>query len=289
MAKRNQSDDDNSTNTDKSLENVTNLWSDFSEQMEEKLRDLFESSASEYRDIYKNWSDISENMSKQLVDFTTNNEGFYSNIYKSWKEYSDRLNSDLGKVPKAEDKSYTEFLDFWSNYSETFNEKLSDLMRDGLKEQYELYEIWMDTFAKSASEGSKTGDIPSIVNKYWLDTFNRFNDFFSSQGAKSKLDKLEPGELIYKQYEEVYNYWLETSTKMLDEVLRSPGYGNALAQSINSSMDYRKSFENMMIQNLKAMGIPTKNELDEIRYELKNVSEQLDEINKNMKNITKKK
>jgi len=218
-----------------------------------------------------------------VLEFTTSNDGLYSNIYKSWKEYSDRRNLDLGKVPKADDKSYTEFLDFWTNYSENFNSKLSDLMRDGLKEQYELYEIWMDTFAKSAAEGSKAGDVPSIINKYWLDTFNRFNDFFSMRSPKPKLEQLEPGEIIYKQYEEVYNYWLETSTKMLDEVMRSPAYGNLLAQSINSSMDYRKMFENTIIQNLKSMGIPTKSELEEIRYELKNLSDQIDELNKNLK------
>ncbi|WP_455392914.1 poly(R)-hydroxyalkanoic acid synthase subunit PhaE [[Eubacterium] cellulosolvens] len=288
MAKKRNYNESNDSSTKESFEKVSNLWSDFSAQMEDKLKDLFESSASEYREIYKNWTDISEKMSKQMFDFTSGNENIYNNLYKSWKEYSERLSTDLGKVPKSDDKSYSELLDFWTNYSENFNEKLSDLMRDGLKEQYELYEIWMDTFARSATEGSKTGDIPSIINKYWLEAFSRFNDFFSLRGTRLKPEPPEPGELIFKQYDELYNYWLKTSTKMLDEVMRSPLYGNYLAQSIDTSMNSRQMLENMMTQNLKALGIPTKTELDEIRVELKNLSDQLDELNKNLEKITKK-
>ena len=288
MAKRNQRDIPGSELFKENVENLTNLWSDFSAQMEDKLHDLFESSTTEYKDIYKNWTDISEKMSKQMLEFTTGNEGIYKNLYNSWKEYSERLNADLVKVTKADDKSHSEFLDFWSNYSENFNDKLSELMRDGLKEQYELYELWMDTFAKSATEGSKSGDIPSIVNKYRLDAFNRFQDFYSKKPSADKDEQLQPGEQFYKQYEEIYDYWINTSQKMLDEVMRSPAYGNFLAQSINSSMDSRKFIENMMIQNLKSMGIPTMNELEEIRIELKNLSDQIDELNRNIRDLSKK-
>ena len=286
MAKK--STDKSTTGTPESnVENVVGLWADFSNQMESKIRDLFESSAAEYRDIYKSWTELSDKMGKQMFSGTLGDEAIYKNLYNSWKEYSERLNTDIGKITKSDDKSYMEFLDYWSKYSEKFSEQLSDYMREGLKEQYELYELWMDTFAKSALEGSKSGDVPSIFNKYWLDVFNKFNDFYSKKGLESAPEHVEAGEHIYKQYEEIYNYWLETSQKMLDDVMRSPAYGNFLAQSINSSMDSRKMIENWMTQNLKTFGVPTKGELEEIRRELKNVSDRLDELTRMIQDKTK--
>jgi hypothetical protein len=259
--------------------------------MESKIRDLFESSAAEYRDIYKSWTELSDKMGKQMFSGALGDEAIYKNLYNSWKECSERLNTDLGKVTKSDDKTYTEFLDYWSKYSEKFSDQLSDYMREGLKEQYELYELWMDPFEKSALEGSKSGDIPSIFNKYWLDVFNRFNEFYLKQEpfSLSQGEYTEPGEGVYKQYEEMHNYWLNTSQKMLDEVMRSSAYGNFLAQAINSSMDSRKMMENIMMQNLKSFGIPTKTELEEIRWELKNITTQLDELNQTIREIKKKK
>ena len=291
MAKKGQIRNPTETGTSDidSVKNISSLWSDFSGQMEDKMRELIETSASEYREIYKSWTELSDKMGKQMLDFTVGDEAIFKNIYNSWKEYSEKLNLDLGKVSNADDKIYSEFYDFWTNYSEKFGNQLSDFMREGFKEQYELYELWMDTFAKNVNEGSKSGDIPSIVNKYWLEAFNRFNDFFIRNGLAATSEQTEPGEHIYKQYEEMYNYWLNTSQKMLDEVMRSPAYGNFLAQSINSSMDTQKMYKNIITQNLKSMGVPTENELEEIRWELKNISTQINDLNESIKQLSKKK
>jgi len=48
-------------------------------------------------------------------------------------------------------------------------------------------------------------------------------------------------------------------------------------------------FENTMIQNFKSMGIPTKNELDEIQHELKSLSDRMDELNQTLKELKKRK
>jgi hypothetical protein len=165
------------------------------------------------------------------------------------------------------------------------------MMFEGFKEQYELYELWMDTFAKSALEGSKSGDIPSILNKYWLESMDRFNSLFSMKPftPESLEPTLEPGDQIYKRFEEIHNYWVETTTKMFEEVLNSPAYGNLLAQSINSSMDTRKMLQNMFTQNLKTLGIPTKNDLEEIREGLNDINTQISEIRQDIKALGKKK
>jgi hypothetical protein len=291
MAKKNQGKKSTDTSVDKSVDKVANLWTDFSDQMEDKMRDLIETSAVEYRDIYTSWTELSDKMSKQMMNLAVGDEGIYKNLYNSWKEYSERLNTDLGKVTKSDDKNYNEFLEFWTKYSEEFSERLSNQLYDGIKEQYELYELWMDAFAKSAAEASKSGDIPSIINKYWLDALNQFYGFFSENKfiPGEIKEGAEPGEQLYRQYEEMYNYWAETSSKMLDEIMRSPAYGNLLAQSINSSMDSRQKIENFWVQNLRSLGIPTKNDLEEIREELKVMTLKLDEVDQAIKKNLKKK
>lgn len=266
------------------FENVTNLWTNFSSEMENKIHDLFETSAHEYKEIYKCWTDLSDKMGKQMLNYSIGDEIIFKNLYNSWREYSEKLNSDFGKYSKDDDKTYNELLDFWTGYSEQFSDQLSKLMRDGFKEQYELYELWMDTFAKSTTDASLTGDIPSIVNKYWFETYNKFYDLFTKKGLPFELkpEKLEHSEQIYKQYQQVYNYWMQTSQKLFDEFMRSPAYGNLLAQSINTSMDAKKMFENLMIQNVKSWGIPTRTELEEIRNELKNISDKLTGLEKSL-------
>jgi len=296
MAKKEQDKQASDTQTGRSKENVENLWSDFSEQMENKLKELFESGRAEHLEIYKCWTEFSDKMSKNMLDTTFDDESICKNIYYSWKEYSEKLNLDLSNLLKTDDKSHTDLMDFWSEYSEKLNEQFSNLMREGFKEQFELYELWMDTYAKTLTDGSRSGDIPSIISKYWLDAINRFTDVYSTKdiglvtgtGPSEQKEGIEPGEQIYKQYEEVYNYWVDASQKMLDEIMRSPVYGNFLAQSINSSMDYRKMFENVMTQNFKNLGITTRNELEEIRMELKNITSRLDNINQTIRNNSKK-
>jgi hypothetical protein len=75
---------------------------------------------------------------------------------------------------------------------------------------------------------------------------------------------------------------------MLDEIMRSPAFGSYLAQSVSSSMDSRKMVENMITQNLKNMGIPTRTELEEIRTELKNITDRLDSLDKTLQSQRKK-
>lgn len=290
MAKRGQGTRSSKTSGSGDVNNVTKLWSTFSTQMEDKLRDLFESSAAEYQDIYKSWTELSDKMGKQMPGFNLDDKGIFNNLYNSWKEYSEKLNADIIKFPRSDDESHNDLIKFWTDYSDKFSDQLSDFVRDGIKEQYELYELWMDTFAKTADDGSKTGDVPSIINKYWLDMFNRLHDLFTTKPVSpgDNTSHLEHGEQIYKQYEEMHNYWYDTYQKMLDEIMRSPAYGNTLAKAINSSMDSQKMLEKMMTQNLKSLGVPTRNELEEIRSELKNITTQLDELNQTIKNLPSK-
>jgi hypothetical protein len=164
-------------------------------------------------------------------------------------------------------------------------------MLDGFKEQMELYDLWIDAFAKSADERSKTGDIPSIVNKYWIEAFSKFHDFYSEKSKPTGPNSSQSlsGEEMVKEYEYLYKNWVDSSQKMLDEIMRSPSFGTYLARSVSSSMDARKMVENMFVQNLKSMGIPTRTELDEIRLELKNISDRLDSWDKTIQNRSKQK
>lgn len=289
MAKKGQSKKTTSDTVKDNVDSVTNFWSTFSAEMENRLGQLIEKSTGDYQEIYKNWTDLSEYMGKQMMNVAIGEETPWKNLYHSWKEFSEQLNTNIGKMPKMDDKMHDDFLSYWSEYSEKFNEQLSNIMLNGFKEQIELYDLWIDAFAKSADEGSKAGDIPSIMNKYWLAAFNRFQDFYSQKGSESKSGRLGTGDQMVKEYEKLYNNWVETSQKMLDEIMRSPAYGNYLAQSINSSMDARKMFENMMAQNMKSMGIPTRAELEEIRSELKNISNRLDNFDKTFGNKSKRK
>jgi hypothetical protein len=273
----------------KRVDNVTDFWSTFSKEMEEKLGNLFEKSTEDYRDIYKSWTALSESMGKQMMNTAMGDETPWKNMYHSWKELSEQMNTNIGKMPKMDDKMHDDFLSYWSEYSEQFNDQLSKLMLDGFKEQMELYDLWMDAFAKGADERSKTGDITSIVNKYWIEAFGKFHDFYSerSSGSDLKPGQTRSGEQMVKEYEDLYKNWLDSSQKMLDEIMRSPTFGTSLARSVSSSMDARKTFENMFVQNLKGMGIPTRTELEEIRTELKNITDRLDSLDKTLKSLSK--
>jgi len=290
MAKKGQSKKSQPDTTKDNVETVTNFWSSFSKEMETKLGSLFEKSAADYQDIYQNWTDLSETMGKQMMNVAMGDETPWKNMYHSWKEFSEQLNTNIGKMPKKDDKMHADFLSYWSEHSGKFNDQLSKLMLDGFKEQMELYDLWMDAFAKGADERSKTGDIPSIVNKYWIDAFNRFHDFASQKSSGSKTGSGQPvsGEQMVQEYEKLYNSWVESSQKMLDEIMRSPAFGSYLAQSVSSSMDSRKMVENMITQNLKNMGIPTRTELEEIRTELKNITDRLDSLDKTLQSQRKK-
>lgn len=289
MVKKGQSKKTTSNTVKDNVKNVADFWSTFSSEMESRLGQLFEKSAVDYQDIYNNWTDLSEIMGKQMMNVAMGDETPWKNLYHSWKEYSEQMNMNIGKMPKKDDKMHNDFLSYWKEYSDKFNDHLTTLFRESFKEQYELYELWMDAFGKSVENSSKAGDIPSIVNKYWLEMFSRYQELYSQKGSTSKTGQPGTGDQMVKQYEDMYNTWVATSQKMLDEIMRSPSFGNFLAKSINSSMDARKMAENMMRQNIKNLGIPTRTELEEIRTELKNVSTRLDVLDQSPRNRSNRK
>ena len=221
MAKKEQNKKTTKNTPKDSVETMTEFWSSFSSEMENKLGQLFEKSAVDYQDLYKNWTDLSETMGKQMMNVAMGDESIWNNMYNSWNEYSEQMNLNIGKMPNNEDQMHNDFLSYWSKYSDKFNDHLTDLFHEGFKEQHELYELWMDAFAKSAEKGSKAGDIPSIVNKYWLETFNRFHEFYSRGGSTSKPGQPETAEQMVKQFENLHNTWVDTSQKMVDEIMRS--------------------------------------------------------------------
>jgi hypothetical protein len=249
-------------------------WMDFSREISERINEFTKESTGEYKDLYSIWNEYAQNMSDMMADFKPNDESAYSDIQNLWRNYSEEMAERFLEVLDKDKGPYADLYQMWTEYSSRMGEQLSDLVNESLKEQHDLYELWMDTFGIK-DNGYDDDDISEIykgLNQYWLNMWIRSKDMLPPFG-QSDMN-------LNSNYKEFSELWTNAYSKMVKNMINSPDFAKMDGNILDANLEAIRINDQLTKQYLSAMGLPTKDNLDDIYQKLHDMDRKISEISR---------
>ncbi|UCE37932.1 MAG: hypothetical protein JSW00_01430 [Thermoplasmata archaeon] len=252
---------------------VYDNWIDYSRDISERINEFTNESAGEYKELYSLWSDYAQNMSDKMAKFTPEDESAFTDIQNMWRDYSEEMGERFVEILKNEKGPYKELYKMWTDYSAKMGEQLSDLMSESLKEQHDLYELWMDSFGiKDNGNEDDISDMYKDIYQFWQNMWGRSNDIIPPFNYSDMN--------LNTNYKELSEFWTNTYSKMVKNVINSPDFAKMDGNILKANLEALKITDELINQYLSAMGLPTKNNLDDIYQKLHDMDRKISEISR---------
>ena len=255
---------------------IFNAWLDFSKDINDRIQDITMESANEYEELCKMWSEYARKMTDTMAKLTPEDTMAFEDIQKIWTTYSGRMGEQFMNMADKDDGPYQELYELWSEYSNTMGERLSELVSENLKSQKELYELWMDAFGIKDNGQMVSGTGPfSGIGRVWQDIWEKSTAMFANQP--------KTGNDFSSWNEKWQEIWLDAYSKWALNAIRSPHFAKMDGQTLNTNLEMKKYSDQFVNNYLSAMGIPNKENMDEIYLKLYDLDRKISKIARSVK------
>lgn len=246
-------------------------WLDFSKDISDRINDITMEGANEYKDLYILWSEYAQKMTEQMTNFSSEDSVAFEDIQRMWTDYSGKIGERFVHILDENDGPYNELYQTWTEYSKQMSEYLSELMTENIKNQKELYEIWMDAFGMKdiGHDESAIGNLEEIV-QFWMKMWEKSRPMF--------LPISEGNMDINARYSELNEFWTKNYSKMIMNILRSPAFSKMDGNILDSNLEMTRINNELINQYLSAMGVPTRENLNDIYKKLHDMDRKISEI-----------
>jgi polyhydroxyalkanoate synthesis regulator phasin len=94
------------------------------------------------------------------------------------------------------------------------------------------------------------------------DLFTKFwSDYFNTLAAGQPAPQVTPGSDVWKQMQRAF---LDAMARYADEFMRSPQFLDAMKQTLDNAMAFRRQMDEMMTQTLRSAQVPTQQDAREL-------------------------
>ncbi|UCF08741.1 MAG: hypothetical protein JSW28_03350 [Thermoplasmata archaeon] len=251
----------------KEKEDIYISWMEYSKDIGDRVNDMAKESANEYKELYKIWGEYTQKMTEHMAEFPSGETGTFEEMQNVWAQYSSKLGERFLDMSRQDNGSYNELYDLWTQYSGKMSEHLSEVVSENLKNQKELYELWMDAFGiKDAGEKGPASGIDS----FWLEVWER------------SKEKFPPPTLSDREFEiwskEWNDLWVNAYSKMVANVMKSPAFAAMDGQTLDANLDAISASDKLVGNYLSSMGMPTKENINEIYSKLHDLDKKISQI-----------
>jgi len=253
-----------------------NAWTRYSKEITDKINNISKERAKEYEGLYNLWNEYTQKMTEGVSNYSPKNNKSLSEMQKVWSDYSEEIGERFGDIMGKENGPYKELFELWTEYNKEVGPHIKGLVTESIKEQGELYEIWMDAFGMK--DQYQMQGIPGNIRD--------IGDFWRSIMEKSMKmnppipdDKMDFG----KQYRELFDLWSSAYSKTMMDTLRSSQFAETNGNILNSNLDMIRARDQLSKQYLSAMGLPTKENLDDIYKKLHELDRKISEIQRGLR------
>jgi hypothetical protein len=250
-----------------------NAWTGYSKKITDKINTISKERAEEYESLYNLWNEYSQKMTERVSEYSPKDNKFLSEMQKVWSDYSEKIGERFVDIMEKENGPYKELYETWNEYNQKVGPHIKGLVTESIKEQGELYEIWMDAFGMK--DQYQMQGIPENIRD--------MGDFWRSIMEKSMTmsppimdDKMDFG----KQYKELFDIWSNAYSKTMRDTLRSSEFAETNGNILNSNLDMIRARDQLSKQYLSAMGLPTKENLDDIYKKLHELDKKVSDIHR---------
>ncbi|MEN6464891.1 MAG: poly(R)-hydroxyalkanoic acid synthase subunit PhaE [Syntrophaceae bacterium] len=251
------------------------------------------------------WDATNKIWSEAVQDKTLLNQGDVSQQLNSmWQAFAKSLNlpDSSSKGPDTGLDLFTKMIEpFWSAVlssqsvdqgKETKADDLRTLTRQFSKNWYDLFD----------KEFRQVLNVPQLgLTRYYQEhaakAVEKFNDFQAqvnkfvnllceplvetTQVVRDEVKKArEGGEEIVKDYKAQYKLWINKLEASYLDLLKSPEYIAALSDILKSLRDYKVTRQQLLIDMLQDVPVPTHKDMDELYKEIYHLKKRVKELEK---------
>jgi len=258
-------------NKKKKKEELSESWMEFSREMNERINDMAKNTKEDLTDHYDVWKEYAQKMTDVMARFTPEDEKAFGEIQNLWMDYSEKIGSKFIDTMDRETGPSKELYKMWTEHSAKMQDQFSELMSESMKEQQDLYELWMDSFGiKDNGNENKIPDMYKEMGQFWQNMWVR---------SKDMVPPLKEGGIdLSKNFKELNELWADAYSKMVKNMINSPEFAKMDGNILNANLEVIKVNNQMMNQVLSAMGLPTKNNLEDIYKKLHDLDRKISEM-----------
>ncbi len=255
----------------KKPDEIHDSWIELSKEISDRINDITKERAKESEELYEIWSEYAKKMTEHMGKFSSDEGIAFEDMQNMWTDYSGKIGDRFFDLLKKENGPYKELYQLWTEYSGKMSEHLSELMNETMKEQRDLYELWMDSFGvKDKSLDSDFSTAFKTMNQFWLDMWEKTRDVLPSTGEGDKSLDLRVKELN--------DLWTKNYSRMIIDIMRSPAFAKMNGNILDSNLEIKRLNDQFKNQYLSSLGLPTKENLDDIYRKLHDIDRKISEI-----------
>ncbi len=259
-------------------DNVFSLWDEFSRLMENYLEKLSAESSGEYQELYEHWEEYREKAFEQISRAASvESPDALSDMFKKWID----LSSDFGSVLESfKGKNFPDevdelYQDYMKKLGEPILQTLSLSMTEQFKRQEDLYNLWIDSWAK-LSEDEEFNELLDYCKERWTESTGNMSAKIMSALKKGDTEGLLRGMELE---------WMKTASEMIQKILLSRPYAMAQGTYIGNLMDTRITQRELMDTYLKSLGMPTRDDMLKLYESVHELTSRIRSIERKLDNL----
>jgi class III poly(R)-hydroxyalkanoic acid synthase PhaE subunit len=259
---------------------LLSFWNSFFELSgsvsEEKRNELFQKWIGNYNSVLDGFLTLFfpeqiKTMVMGSAEWTKVYPQFYANFFSPWMDKSPELQALFSKVLIGDQKAFADFSELWNKtFMETYDKGLN-----------------LPTVGLSRENIDKVMESLKAYTKYET-TINEFNALIYGVGYDAmtkllkKMQELTEGGKAPETFNDFYQLWWKANEETYLELFKTDTFSQMLGKTVGAWSDFKKSFDEGIIDFMKPFPIPNQKDMDSINktvYELKKaVKEQAREI-----------
>jgi hypothetical protein len=256
-------------------------WVDFSKDISDRINYLTHESTSEYNELYKIWSEYVQEMTEHMANYSPEDTDAFEEMQRIWTHYSGKIGEKFVDALSSDNGSFKELYQMWTEYSGKMSQNLSELLSENIKSQKELYELWMDSFGiKDKSYNPHPHDVYEDMGQFWMKMWEHSWDMHPSAHTRNTD--------FNATYKELSDFWAKNYSKWVANFMRSPEFAKMNGEILDSNLETIRANQEYWTQYFSTMGIPTKENIDEIYQKLTDLDRKISEVNRSLKSKKRK-
>jgi hypothetical protein len=271
---------DKSQEVSRESKDAFNAWQDYSRMVGERIESMMRDGTKRYESLYELWSDYSKKMAEQMANLSPDDDMDFGKMGETWTDYSSKIGDMFAELMGNEPGQYKDLYAVWNDYSDTMGERLSDMMNGQFKEQRELYDIWMDTFSmKDQGSHGMPADVMTATKAYWEEFMSNLPSMSATMGNMSDPQGA---------YKELSKNWMSNYTKYMVNLMATKGVASMDGDLLGKNLESMQKGQEFLKDYFNIMGIPTKDNMDEIYQRLYKIDRKMREMSRAINGIDKK-
>lgn len=200
----------------------------------------------------------------------------------------------------ADEKDQTDQLrESWMKFVKSAGDGIASALLQAMEAQRKTYQT---LGMENDFEKMKT-DVESYAAKMKEDVTSSLFSSFDNMKVMTKSDeqseayrkmwedaaKMMPPTVDLKKMQEAQVQWFENYSNVLKEFLNSEGFGKALSINLNAMLDARRKFMETNDQIAATLGLPTREEMDELTRKVTELWREVYVVSKGVKEVSREK